>query len=164
MAPIYSTLRRVSVETRAPSAISPFGIIRKAAGIRAIAELLRRGYDVYPTLVDDQGIDCVVRQGPRKYFDVQVKARFSDVAIWNAGFFPALKIPRPRRNYVFVLYAEAIGERGTYWVIPSTHLARRCFALTIKSGPRRGHYRIKVNNDLRPLCSANIASSSGRTQ
>lgn len=27
-----------------------------------IAELLRPGLDVYATLVDDQGIDCVIRQ------------------------------------------------------------------------------------------------------
>lgn len=27
----------------------------------AVAELLRRGFDVYMTLVDDQQIDCVVR-------------------------------------------------------------------------------------------------------
>lgn len=28
----------------------------------AIAELLRRGFDVYMTLVDDQQIDCIIRQ------------------------------------------------------------------------------------------------------
>jgi len=28
----------------------------------AVAELLRRNYDVYMTLVDDQQIDCIVRQ------------------------------------------------------------------------------------------------------
>jgi len=28
-----------------------------------IAELLRRGYDVYQTLVDDQQIDCIIRKG-----------------------------------------------------------------------------------------------------
>ena len=28
-------------------------------------ELLRRGYDVYLTLVDDQQIDCIVRFGDR---------------------------------------------------------------------------------------------------
>lgn len=27
----------------------------------AVAELLRRGFDIYMTLVDDQQIDCVVR-------------------------------------------------------------------------------------------------------
>jgi hypothetical protein len=115
----------------------------------AIAKLLRRGYDVYVTLVDDQGIDCVVRQGPRRYFDVQIKARSAETTSRNAGFFPQLKIANPRRSYVFVLYAEGIGERGTYCVIPSTHFAWRGFALTIKSGPRQGLYRIKLNNDLR---------------
>lgn len=116
----------------------------------AIAELLRRGYDVYVTLVDDQGIDCVVRQGPDRYFDVQVKARSAGVMNRNAAFFPLLKIPEPRANYIFVFYAEAIGERGTYWVIPSLHLVRQKFGLTIKSGPRKGYYRIKLNNELRP--------------
>jgi hypothetical protein len=116
----------------------------------AIAELLRRGYDVYVTLVDDQGIDCIVRQGPRRYFDVQIKARSADASAKNAGFFPQLKVSHPRSTYVFVLYAEAIGERGTYWVIPSTHLTRGGFGLTIKSGPRKGQFRIKVNNGLRP--------------
>lgn len=116
----------------------------------AIAELLRRGYDVYVTLVDDQGIDCVVRQGPGRYFDVQVKARSASVTSRNAAFFPQLKIAEPRENYIFVLYAEAIGERGTYWVIPSLHLVRPKFGLTIKSGPRKGYYRIKLNNELRP--------------
>ncbi len=41
-------------------------------------------------------------------------------------FPPILKIPQPRKNYVFVLYAEAISERGT--------------------GPRKGACRIRVNN------------------
>lgn len=116
----------------------------------AIAELLRRGYDVYVTLVDDQGIDCIVRQGPNRYFDVQVKARSSDASPRNAGFFPQLKIPNPRDNYVFVFFAEGIGERGTYWVIPSTRLVEPGFGLVIKSGPRKGYFRVKLNNQLRP--------------
>jgi len=47
----------------------------------AVAELLKRGYDVYMTLVDDQQIDCVVRvevRGAPVYIDVQVKARSAD--------------------------------------------------------------------------------------
>lgn len=35
----------------------------------AVAELLRRGFDVYMTLVDDQQIDCAFRQ--TKIFVVQ---------------------------------------------------------------------------------------------
>lgn len=44
----------------------------------AIAELLRRGLDVYMTLVDDLQIDCIIRQddGERlRYLDIQIKAR-----------------------------------------------------------------------------------------
>ena len=40
-----------------------------------IAELLKHGFDVYLTLVDDQGIDCVVRLNETKYLDIQIKAR-----------------------------------------------------------------------------------------
>jgi len=49
----------------------------------AIAELLRRGYDVYMTLVDDQQIDCVVRVEVNShpvYIDVQIKARSADAS------------------------------------------------------------------------------------
>jgi len=42
-----------------------------------IAELLRRGFDVYATLVDDQGIDCIIRLNEKKYIDIQIKARSS---------------------------------------------------------------------------------------
>ena len=40
----------------------------------AIAELLRRGLDVYMTLVDDQQIDCIIRQekgGDLRYLNIQ---------------------------------------------------------------------------------------------
>jgi len=43
-----------------------------------MAELLRRGFDVYLTLVDDQGVDCIVpleRKGQPRYLDIQIKAR-----------------------------------------------------------------------------------------
>lgn len=53
-----------------------------------IGELLRLGLDVYQTLVDDQGIDCVIRQeknGDLRYLDVQIKARSKDCNPQNAG-------------------------------------------------------------------------------
>lgn len=44
----------------------------------AMAELLRRGFDVCQTLVDDQQIDCAIRRekdGELSYLDIQIKAR-----------------------------------------------------------------------------------------
>ncbi len=88
----------------------------------AIAELLRRGFDVYMTLVDDQQIDCVVRQerdGALRYLDIQIKAR-SNVAKHRATF-AAMEVRKPRPNFFFIFYAEVI---NTYWVIPSLQLLK----------------------------------------
>jgi len=66
-----------------------------------IAELLRRGFDVYQTLVDDQGIDCIIRlddQGGLRYIDLQIKARSKDCDPNNAGRFAAIEIVNPRPN------------------------------------------------------------------
>jgi hypothetical protein len=112
----------------------------------AIAELLKRGYDVYLTLVDDQGIDCVVRQGPNHYFDIQIKARSKDANPKNAGHFPQLLIEEPRDSYIFIFYSEAAGQGGTHWVIPSTKFAEKGFCNTLKSGPNKGRYRILLTN------------------
>jgi len=35
-----------------------------------VAELLKRGFDVYMTLVDDQGIDCIIRLDNKRYLDI----------------------------------------------------------------------------------------------
>ncbi|MGO9613981.1 MAG: hypothetical protein ACLPX5_13245 [Dissulfurispiraceae bacterium] len=110
---------------------------------RAIAELLTRGYDIYMTLVDDQGIDCIARQGANKYFDIQIKARSKDCNPENAAHFPLLSILEPKRNYVFIFYSESI---ETYWVIPSTEMVKPSFCNTIKSGPAKGKYRMMLTN------------------
>ncbi len=109
----------------------------------AIAELLKHGYDVYMTLVDDQGIDCIVRQGPHKYFDVQIKARSKDCNPKNAGHFPLLAINNPRWNYIFIFYCEAA---DTYWIIPSHQMVKPGFCNTTKSGPSKGKHRIMLTN------------------
>lgn len=77
----------------------------------AIAELLRRGFDVYQTLVDDQGIDCIIRQdaqGEPCYIDIQIKARSKDCNPGNAGRFAAMEITSPRPNYFFIFYSEQV--------------------------------------------------------
>lgn len=38
----------------------------------AVSELLKRDFDVYMTLVDDQGIDCIIRINENRYLDVQI--------------------------------------------------------------------------------------------
>jgi hypothetical protein len=79
----------------------------------AVAELLRRGYDVYMTLVDDQQIDCVVRvevDSHPVYVDVQIKARSAGAK--QAGTFAALTVRDPRPNFMFVFYSEVQEPTG----------------------------------------------------
>jgi hypothetical protein len=68
-----------------PSAVPSFrssGSFGKRQEYIAVAELLRDGYDVYMTLVDDQQIDCLVHlevDSHPVYIDVQIKARSAGV-------------------------------------------------------------------------------------
>jgi hypothetical protein len=107
----------------------------------AIAELLKRRFDVYLTLVDDQQIDCIVRipERPPRYVDLQIKARSRTAK--NASTFAAMEIREPRANFFFVFYSEAC---EMYWVIPSLELIR--LANRNKSGENEGKYSIVFCN------------------
>lgn len=85
-----------------------------------IAELLKRGFDVYMTLVDDQGIDCIVRLDNKRYIDIQIKARSKDVKQWN--LFAGMEF-EPRDNFFFIFYTE---KNNSFWVIPSVELISLC--------------------------------------
>ncbi len=97
-----------------------------------VAELLKRGFDVYMTLVDDQGIDCVVRLDPEHYIDVQIKARSKQAKQW--GTFAAMGF-EPRPNLFFIFYTE---KNDTFWVFPSNELINYCYqnAKGINAGRR----------------------------
>lgn len=113
----------------------------------AIAELLRRGFDVYMTLVDDQGIDCVVRRvvkGVPDYLDIQIKARSKDTQPGNYGRFSAMEID-PRPNLYFIFYSERADQ---YWIFPSLELVGE--ANRVKSGKAIGKYSIVLTNYSKP--------------
>ena len=110
-----------------------------------MAELLKRGYDLYMTLVDDQQIDCIVRLpgNPPSYVDIQVKARPKEAK--SAGTFSAMTIREPRKNFLFLFYSEAC---DTYWVMPSLDVVER--ANRNKTGKNTGKYSIV-------FCNKNVA-------
>jgi hypothetical protein len=111
----------------------------------AIAELLRRGHDVYMTLVDDLQIDCVIRQekeGKLRYLDIQIKARSQDAK--NPGTFSAMEIRQPRKDFFYIFYSE---QAKTYWIVPSLELIKE--ANQGKSGKNKGTYRIVFTNNLK---------------
>jgi len=105
-----------------------------------VGELLKRDFDVYMTLVDDQQIDCVVRIEKRRkpvYLDIQIKARSKSAK--HIGLFAGMKIEHPRKNFVYVFFSE---EANTYWLIPSKDLAR--LASRNKQGLNQGKYSVTL--------------------
>jgi hypothetical protein len=110
----------------------------------AVAELLRRNFDVYMTLVDDRQIDCIIRQekdGELHYLDIQIKARSKDCNPSNAGRFAAMEIREPRENFYFIFYSE---QADTYWVMPSLTLTEE--ANQVKTGKNKGKYSVNFCN------------------
>ena len=108
----------------------------------AVAELLRLGHDVYMTLVDDQQIDCIIRQekeGKLRYLDIQIKARSMEAK--NAGLFAAMEIRHPRKNFFFIFYSD---QAKTYWVVPSLELIKE--ARRNKEGLNKGKYSLNFCN------------------
>jgi len=108
----------------------------------AVSELLKRGFDVYIPLVDDQQIDCVIRKnvnGKPVYLDIQIKARSKDCKPSDAGRFAGMEIINPRKNYFFIFYSEQLDK---YWVIPSQELVK--IAYQNKKGKNVGKYHINL--------------------
>jgi hypothetical protein len=108
----------------------------------AVAELLRRGHDVYMTLVDDKQIDCIIRKEKRgrlTYLDIQIKARSKDCDIKNAGRFAAMEINNPRTNFFYIFYSD---QAEKYWVFPSLKLIKE--ARRNKTGQNKGKYTIDL--------------------
>ncbi|MBI5525230.1 MAG: hypothetical protein HY897_02770 [Deltaproteobacteria bacterium] len=108
----------------------------------AVGELLRRGFDVYMTLVDDQQIDCIIRQerGRRlRYLDIQIKARSRDCDPRNGALFAGMQILKPRKDYFFIFYSE---PADTYWVMPSLAVVKA--ASRNREGKHVGKYTLHL--------------------
>ena len=82
-----------------------------------ISRMLKEGLDVYLPLVDDQGIDAVVRRGGIhesnvSFAEVQVKARSKRAKRGTEAQFSVQKMKwdEPRHDYFFVFYSETFDK------------------------------------------------------
>lgn len=57
-----------------------------------VGKMLMEGLDVYMPLVDDHGVDCVIKREDGVFIEVQIKARSSEVADGDAALLRPLRM------------------------------------------------------------------------
>jgi hypothetical protein len=107
-----------------------------------IGKMLREGLDVYVPLVDDFGIDAVIRKNDDSFIEVQIKARSKDVIDGDAALFAAIHHPSIRKNYYFVFYSERLDAT---WVMSSADFIEE--AVQNRNGRNAGKRSIWFNGN-----------------
>ncbi len=106
-----------------------------------VGKMLMEGLDVYLPLVDDHGVDCVIKKEDGNYIEVQIKARSSEVTDGDAALFSAITHTKTP-NFYFVFYSERL---DTMWIMSSEEFLREC--VTNKSGKNAGKHSIWFNGN-----------------
>ena len=57
---------------------------------KLIGDMLMEGLDCYTPLVDDHGVDCVIKKSDGTFIEIQIKARSKDVTEGDAALFAAI--------------------------------------------------------------------------
>ncbi len=104
-----------------------------------IGQMLKQGLDVYIPLVDDNGIDAIVRRPDGTFTEVQIKARSLDVIPGDGALFSAI-VHAPRENYWFVFYSERM---ESIWIMTSEEFIEH--ANENKNGKNAGKRSIWFN-------------------
>ena len=105
-----------------------------------IGEMLRHGLDVYIPLVDDRGVDAVVRRSDGSFVEVQIKARSNDVTIGDAALFAAIPHEEERKNYWFIFHSARLNKT---WILSSEEFIAE--AAQNKNGKNAGKRSIWFN-------------------
>jgi len=104
-----------------------------------IGNMLKEGLDVYVPLVDDLGIDAVVRKQDGTFVEIQIKARSKDVVFGDAALFAAIT-HESRENYYFVFYSARM---NTMWIMSSEEFIKE--SVLNKTGKNKGKRSIWFN-------------------
>lgn len=89
-----------------------------------ILQLIEKGFEVYPSLVDDRGVDAVIRNCKGHYLEIQIKS------VWSIKYPDWFQIrtkekePQCGDNF-FIICLDAKKE---CWIFPSTIFFNRKYA------------------------------------
>lgn len=110
-----------------------------------IGELLSEGLDVYTPLVDDHGVDAIIKKGNGTFIELQIKARSNEAK--NIGTFANIKIDsqlndKNNINFYYIFRCESKLLKKT-WVLSFNDFIKN--SRENKSGKNKGHRTIKFS-------------------
>lgn len=104
-----------------------------------VGKMLMEGLDCYLPLVDDHGVDCIIKKEDGTFIEIQIKARSNTVKYGDAALFAAIT-HEFTPNFYFVFYSERL---DTMWIMSSEEFLQEC--ITNKSGNNIGKRSIWFN-------------------
>ena len=106
-----------------------------------IGKMLMEGLDVYLPLVDDHGVDCVIKKEDGTFIEIQIKARSNEVIDGDAALFSAIT-HEPTKSFYFVFFSERM---NMMWILSSEEFLDEC--ITNTSGKNKGKRSIWFNGN-----------------
>ena len=106
-----------------------------------VGKMLMEGLDVYLPLVDDHGVDCVIKKEDGTFIEVQIKARSNEVTDGDAALFAAIT-HELTENFFFVFYSERL---DLMWIMSSEDFLKEC--VTNRNGKNTGKHSIWFNGN-----------------
>jgi len=108
---------------------------------KLIGDMLIEGLDCYVPLVDDHGVDCVIKKEDGTFIEIQIKARSKDVTDGDAALFAAIT-HELTDNFYFLFFSERL---DTMWILSSKEFLDEC--VTNKTGKNTGKHSIWFNGN-----------------
>ena len=106
-----------------------------------VGKMLMEGLDVYLPLVDDHGVDCIIKRADGSFIEIQIKARSNEVTDGDAALFSAIT-HELTPNFYFVFYSERL---DSMWIMSSEEFLKEC--VTNKNGKNKGKRSIWFNGN-----------------
>lgn len=104
-----------------------------------ILKLIGKGFDVFPSLVDNRGVDIVIRNDKGTYIEIQIKSVWSES---NAEWFQIQTLTDHgliRNNF----YIICLDKKKSCWIFPSSIFFDPKY--TCKSKKKKGGYTFDLN-------------------
>lgn len=108
---------------------------------KLIGDMLIEGLDCYVPLVDDHGVDCVIKKEDGTFIEIQIKTRSKDVIDGDAALFAAIT-HELTDNFYFLFFSERL---DTMWILSSKEFLKEC--VTNKTGKNADKHSIWFNGN-----------------